>query len=92
MINSACQLMIKTVNPSILIRENFLVLWIRVLRLIEWSHGSLEIGFNIRLEEVRENLLLWGRDILEVVDTLVKDCLHYLTYFSWRTAVFGSIV
>jgi len=31
--------------------------------------------------------LLWGRDILQVVYSLVEDCLNYLTDLSWSAAV-----
>jgi hypothetical protein len=87
LIELVCQCVVQVVDPRILIGESSLVLGVWVLRLVEGAHCRLQVGLHVRLEQVGKQLLLWGWDVLQVVYSLVKDCLNYLTDLSRGAAV-----
>ena len=89
LVKAAGQSLIEIVDPGILIWKLSLVLDIRVLRLVQGSRGRLEIGLHIGLEEMGKQLLLRGRDVLQVVNTFVEDVLHSLRNLSWVAAESG---
>jgi hypothetical protein len=89
LVKAAGQSLIEIVDPGILVWKLSLVLDIRVLRLVQGSRGGLEIGLHIGLEEMGKQLLLRGRDVLQVVNTFVEDVLHSLRNFSWVAAESG---
>ena len=89
LVKAAGQSLIEIVDPGILVWKLSLVLDIRVLRLVQGSRGGLEIGLHIGLKEMGKQLLLRGRDVLQVVNTFVEDVLHSLRNFSWVAAESG---
>jgi len=71
--DSSSELVILIKHPCVLIWELSLVIWIWIMWSIIWLDHSLQEHLGVRLEEVREQLLLNLVDLLKGLDTVLKD-------------------